>query len=62
MKNKTKEKKARKARSATILWGREGASKQTYTFSTSDELDAFLKGVDEASGWLEYEIVKCSNE
>lgn len=46
----------------TILWGEEQTRREndpcTYSFKTEAELNAFLKGVDEASGWLEYEIVE----
>lgn len=28
-----------------------------YSFATQEELDAFLKGVEEASGWLEHDII-----
>ena len=31
---------------------------KTYEFDTEKELDAFLYGVDEANGWLEYEIIE----
>ena len=34
----------------------EGLNKKTYEFETQAELNAFLKGVDEGNGWLEYEI------
>jgi len=48
--------------SVTILWGEEQTRKEndhcTYKFNTKAELNAFLMGVDEASGWLEYEIVE----
>ena len=31
---------------------------KTYQFDTEKEMDAFLFGVDEANGWLEYEIIE----
>ena len=34
----------------------EGLNKKTYEFETQTELNAFLKGVDEGNGWLEYEV------
>jgi len=34
----------------------EGLNKKTYEFETQAELNAFLKGVDEGNGWLEYEV------
>ena len=40
----------------TIDWGQEKQERKVYTFATAAELDAFMKGVDEADGWLEYEI------
>lgn len=44
-----------------ILWGSEEARKENepieYEFDTELELLAFLHGVDEASGWLDYEII-----
>mgnify|MGYP003135119510 FL=1 len=50
----------------TIIWGTETAkgidkpienyTKKTYQFETQAELNAFLKGVDEGNGWLEYEV------
>jgi hypothetical protein len=47
--------------SITILWGAtpelDGRRPQTYQFDTEIELNAFIKGVEEASGWLEYEII-----
>ena len=50
----------------TIIWGTEAVkgvdepeenyTKKTYEFETQAELNAFLKGVDEGNGWLEYEV------
>ena len=31
---------------------------KTYEFDTEKEMDAFLFGVDEGNGWLEYEILE----
>jgi len=49
-----------------IIWGTEAVRKiektikgytdKIYTFKTENELNAFLKGVDESNGWLEYQI------
>ena len=39
-----------------VVWGEsvdKDASPCLYSFNTQGELDAFLLGVDEASGWLE---------
>jgi len=48
-----------------IRFGSEGfASKDTemsYSFDTESEKDAFLYGIDEASGWLDYEVIKEGN-
>ena len=38
-----------------IVWGNEKQPPQRYDFNTLEELNAFLLGVDEASGWLDYE-------
>ncbi len=42
----------------TIHWGtdKEDWAKQTYTFENEEQLKYFMMGVDEANGWLEYEI------
>jgi hypothetical protein len=39
-----------------VVWGEhidEESSPSEYRFKTQGELDAFLLGVDEASGWME---------
>jgi len=44
-----------------IRWGVTSyGSDQTksYEFITEKEMDAFLQGVEEANGWLEYEILE----
>ena len=33
------------------------AGTKTYTFKTKEEAKFFMMGVDEANGWLEYEVV-----
>ncbi len=40
----------------TIIWGTDKEETKTYTFKTEDQLKYFMMGVDEANGWLEYEI------
>tara|TARA_R100001509_G_scaffold33118_1_gene17506 strand:+ start:66 stop:248 length:183 start_codon:yes stop_codon:yes gene_type:complete len=55
-----------KKHEVTITWGTEavrgiekpieGYTKIKYKFNTESELDAFIKGVDEGNGWLEYEV------
>ena len=39
----------------TILWGTDREEKKTYVFETEEQKSFFMKGVDEANGWLEYE-------
>ena len=56
-----------KKNEVTIVWGTEavrgiekpieGYTKIKYKFNTESELDAFIKGVDEGNGWLEYEVI-----
>ena len=41
----------------TIDWGQEKQERRTYTFASQQELDAFMKGIEEADGWQRYEIV-----
>lgn len=41
----------------SIVWGEHperGDEATTYLFNTEEELDAFLKGVNEAGGYLNY--------
>ena len=55
-----------KKNEVTIVWGTEavrriekpikGYTKIKYKFDTENELNAFLRGVDEGNGWLEYEV------
>ncbi len=40
----------------TIIWGTDKDKTKTYTFKNDEELKFFMMGVDEANGWLEYEI------
>ena len=41
----------------TIKWGTDKDKTKTYTFKNDEELKFFMMGVDEANGWLEYEVV-----
>ena len=41
-----------------IRWGSCGEKTKTYTFETEEQKDFFMKGVDEAEGWLKYEILE----
>ena len=45
--------------SITILWGHalRKDKPDTYEFDTEEELYAFMHGVNESSGWMEYEIL-----
>lgn len=40
----------------TIIYGEEGQLEKQYSFKTMAELDAFLLGVDDTVGWMEYGI------
>jgi hypothetical protein len=41
-----------------IRWGTEGNEEKTYIFNNEHDLKMFMKGVNEANGWLEYYIVE----
>ena len=41
----------------TIKWGTDGEVTKTYSFDDMQQYKWFMKGVDEAEGWLKYEIV-----
>jgi hypothetical protein len=41
----------------TIKWGTEGNEEKTYTFDNEHDLKMFMKGVDEANGWMTYYVV-----
>jgi hypothetical protein len=48
-----------------IEWGTEDTRRESgkagrapYEFETAGERDAFLLGVDEASGWMDYEVIE----
>ena len=44
----------------TIHWGtdKEPQDKKTYVFKNETQKAFFKRGVDEANGWLEYEVVE----
>lgn len=44
----------------TIKWGRDGEQENTYGFNTYIEKEAFLMGVEQSNGWLEYEMADIS--
>ena len=41
----------------TILWGNDKV-KKTYVFENETQKVFFMKGVDEAEGWLSYEVLE----
>ncbi len=55
--NTWKESEVHGEHAVTIDWGSEKQERKKYTFATAAELDAFMKGVDEADGWLKYDVV-----
>ena len=38
----------------TLVWGSGYDVEKTYEFASPAEKDAFMKGVDEAIGWMDY--------
>ena len=42
----------------TIVWGSDREITKTYVFENETQKAFFMKGVDEANGWLEYEVVE----
>ena len=42
----------------TIAWGSDLELTRTYVFENETQKAFFMKGVDEANGWLEYEVVE----
>ena len=48
----------RNMKQVTIKWGTEGNEEKTYIFNNEHDLKMFMKGVNEANGWLEYYIVE----
>ena len=48
----------RSAMKITIKWGTEGNEEKTYTFDNEHDLKMFMKGVDEANGWMTYYVVE----
>lgn len=45
-------------KTVTIRWGTEGNEEKTYIFNNEHDLKMFMKGVNEANGWLEYYIAE----
>ena len=46
----------------TIVWGSDCDITKTYIFENETQKAFFMKGVDEANGWLEYEEVEQGHE
>ena len=46
----------------TIVWGSDKEITKTYVFENETQKAFFMKGVDEANGWLEYEEVEQGHE
>jgi len=46
----------------TIVWGNDKDVTKTYVFENETQKAFFMKGVDEANGWLEYEEVEYGHE
>jgi hypothetical protein len=46
----------------TIVWGSESEIVKTYIFENETQRSFFMKGVNEANGWLEYEEVEQGHE
>ena len=46
----------------TIIWGSDREITKTYVFENETQKAFFMKGVDEANGWLEYEEVEQGHE
>jgi hypothetical protein len=42
----------------TIVWGSDREITKTYIFEDEKQKAFFMKGVEEANGWLEYEVVE----
>ena len=51
-------KRKKMSKKITIHWGtdKDPQDKKSYEFETDEQLKYFMMGVDEANGWLEYEI------
>ena len=46
----------------TIAWGSDAELTRTYVFENETQKAFFMKGVDEANGWLEYTEVEQGHE
>jgi hypothetical protein len=43
----------------TILFGQQEPSEYHFSYKTAEELQAFLDGIYEGCGWMEYKIIQC---
>lgn len=55
---KTTRGKGLKIEAVEIEWGTLGDSPVKYTFDTEAEMEAFLKGANEACGWSSFDVVE----
>ena len=46
----------------TIIWGGCAEEKQTYSFKTYEEMDAFRYGVSEGYDWFDYSVIEHDEE
>ena len=46
----------------TIVWGTDKELTRTYIFEDEKQKAFFMKGVDEAVGWLEYDEIQLGHE
>ena len=46
----------------SIVWGTEREKAKTYVFENETQKAVFMKGVDEAVGWLEYDDLPLGHE
>tara|TARA_R100001086_G_scaffold59386_1_gene27261 strand:+ start:174 stop:413 length:240 start_codon:yes stop_codon:yes gene_type:complete len=52
--SRAKEDNMEKKIKVTLVWGSGYDVEKTYEFASPAEKDAFMKGVDEAIGWMDY--------
>jgi|21_taG_2_1085346.scaffolds.fasta_scaffold108552_3 hypothetical protein len=46
----------------SIAWGTEREQAKTYVFENETQKAFFMKGVDEAVGWLQYDEIQLGHE
>jgi hypothetical protein len=54
---------ASKRHNVKIIWGSDSGNSKpcSYSFNTEAELEAFLLGVDESNGWMDYEVLEADD-